>query len=40
MKRVLATLAVLLTFSALLATTGCSSTGSREYRPGKGWVPN
>lgn len=26
--------------TAVLATTACRSSGSREFKPGKGWVPN
>jgi predicted component of type VI protein secretion system len=34
-------LCLLLALVALLVATGCStSSGSRDYIPGKGWVPN
>jgi predicted small secreted protein len=34
-------LCLLLLLVALLVSAGCStSSGSREYIPGKGWVPN
>ena len=39
MKRVL--LLVLLAVVVVLGTTGCCNhSGSREFIPGKGWVPN
>jgi hypothetical protein len=34
-------LCLLLLVAVLLAVSGCkSSSGSRDYIPGKGWVPN
>jgi hypothetical protein len=34
-------LCLLLLLATLLAVAGCAShSGSREYIPGKGWVPN
>jgi hypothetical protein len=31
---------VLFVVLALALSTGCETSGSREYIPGKGWVPN
>jgi hypothetical protein len=33
-------LAFLLAVTLLVAVSGCKSSGSREFIPGKGWVPN
>jgi len=38
MKKLLLVFAVLLVATAVV--TGCKSSGSREFVPGTGWVPN
>jgi len=38
MKKILLMLALVLVIGG--ATSGCKSSGSREFIPGRGWVPN
>jgi hypothetical protein len=33
-------LCLLLLLAAMLVLVGCAHSGSRDYIPGKGWVPN
>ena len=35
-----AMLVLLVAVTLVVAMSGCKSSGSREYIPGKGWVPN
>jgi hypothetical protein len=41
MKKVSLLLFMVLAFTAVVAVSGCrTQSGSREFIPGKGWVPN
>ena len=40
MNRMLRICLLFIAVALLIGGTGCKSSGSREFIPGKGWVPN